>query len=478
MEQQIGRFIETYTKAIKENNAAIFAGAGLSVEAGFVNWKELMREIAADLKLIVDKENDLVAIAQYHFNEHGNNRHKLNQKLIEEFTSTARPSPNHKILASLPINTYWTTNYDKLIEKSLEYAGKTPDIKIDTKNLANNVPKRDAIVYKMHGDVQHPDDAILTKDDYETYNDKRELFSIALKGDLVSKTFLFIGFSFDDPNLEYILGRIRALLGQSQRVHYCFFKKLEENDFKDKDDYQYALIRQELKAKDLKRYGIAALWINDYTQITEVLRAVESKIKRDNIFISAAAATYEPMDEKTAIDFTYKLSHAIASRDFKLISGYGLGIGESIINGALHYKLSTNYRHLDDVLILRPFPQMDLENESRAEKWTSYRKAMLENAGIALYLFGNKKQDKDIVLSDGMTEEFEIASAFGICSIPVGATGYVAEELWKKVMASPLTYYPNEPKLLDSIKKLGDKSLNTDELIAEIIKAIMILKDM
>jgi SIR2-like domain len=80
-----------------------------------------------------------------------------------------------------------------------------------SENLSYSVPGSDATVYKMHGDCSLPHDAVLTKDDYEGYDQKRELFSTALRGDLVSKTFLFIGFSFDDPNLSQILSKIRIL---------------------------------------------------------------------------------------------------------------------------------------------------------------------------------------------------------------------------------------------------------------------------
>jgi hypothetical protein len=67
-------------------------------------------------------------------------------------------------------------------------------------------------VYKMHGDIDRPDEAILTKDDYESYHVKMQPFLNALSGDLISKTFLFLGFSFTDPNLDYILSRGRIAL--------------------------------------------------------------------------------------------------------------------------------------------------------------------------------------------------------------------------------------------------------------------------
>jgi hypothetical protein len=66
-------------------------------------------------------------------------------------------------------------------------------------------PDRDMIVYKMHGDVDHRSDAVLSKDDYERYPIKMRQFVESLRGDLISKTFMFLGFSFSDPNIDYSL---------------------------------------------------------------------------------------------------------------------------------------------------------------------------------------------------------------------------------------------------------------------------------
>src|SRR5580658_3644288 len=118
MSDPISGFVETYARAISDRNAAIFAGAGLSIPAGMVNWKSLMRNIAHDVGLDVRKEDDLVALAQYHVNKHGV-RHKINQALVTEFAGRAKATKNREILAALPIRTYCTTNYDHLIEEAL-----------------------------------------------------------------------------------------------------------------------------------------------------------------------------------------------------------------------------------------------------------------------------------------------------------------------------------------------------------------------
>jgi hypothetical protein len=161
-----------------------------------------------------------------------------------------------------------------LIEDALKDAGKIPDVKTSVANLATTMPRRDAVVYKMHGDIAQPDKAVITKDDYESYATTRQLFPMALQGDLVSKTFLFIGSSFNDPNLSYILSRIRLLLGENRRDHYCLLRKVQRTDFETSADFHYAVARQELQVNDLKRYGIIGLLVEDYAHYTDVLRRI------------------------------------------------------------------------------------------------------------------------------------------------------------------------------------------------------------
>lgn len=476
------KFINDFITEINSGDAAIFAGAGLSVASGFVNWKELLRDLADELNLDVDKEHDLISVAQYHFNKF--KRGKINNKIINEFTTLTSGNANHKTLSRLDIDTYWTTNYDKLIERSLEAEGKTVETKIRNLDFSRNIKKKDALVYKMHGDKDSPDEAVLTKDDYETYNDKKELFSTALRGDLLSKTFLFIGFSFDDPNLEYILSRIKVLLKGNTPTHYCFFKELNQADFNNpnkleednKEDFLYAKIKQELKIDDLVRYGIHAVMIKEYSEITEILLEIEKKFKRRNIFVSGAAHNYSPYTEQDAIDLIHSLSYELAKAEYKIVSGYGLGIGSIVINGALDFKLNSNYRNLDDLLIMRPFPQMQSGNRTISEVWTEYRNEMISKAGIAIFVFGNKLVDGKIVNSNGMEEEFQICLKHNVIPIPIGVTGSVSKAFWNEVTSNIEKYYPADTDLHNAIKELGKEGITIKEIIFNTIKAINILQ--
>jgi hypothetical protein len=437
---RINAFLKLFSTEIEEENAAIFAGAGLSRPAGFVDWRMLLKSIAEDLQLDISREENLVAIAQYYCNDRLGNRADINRLLLEEFAKDADVTENHRILARLPISTYWTTNYDKLIERALEEAGKRPDVKYSIEQLAFTKPHRDAVVYKMHGDIDHPSDAVLIKDDYERYHVRRQPFITALTGDLVSKTFLFIGFSFTDPNIDYILSRIRVTYADNMRTHYCFMKRLDEKDYTDKQTLEYKTRQQALFIGDLKRFNIYTVFLDSYAQVTDVLKQLERIYRTKSVFISGAAYDWGEFGRDRTRAFVRGLAKTLVDKDYRLVSGFGTGVGSLVISGALEHVYATKRGKMQDQLVLRPFPQDVVGDWPALLK--RYRDDMTNYAGAAVFLFGNKQQDGQIALSDGVRQEFEIAKEKGLALIPVGATGFVARELWEKMMADLATYYP------------------------------------
>jgi len=460
-------------KDLAEDNLAIFAGAGLSAPAGFVSWSELLRPIAEELDLEVEKETDLVALAQYHCNSNLANRGRLNQLLINELSDEAKITTNHKILARLPVSTYWTTNYDKLIEKALTEAGKIPDTKHCIKQLSFTKRGRDAVVYKMHGDIDHPDEAVLTKDDYEAYHVKMQPFINALSGDLVSKTFLFLGFSFTDPNLDYILSRVRVAYSTDQRQHYCVQKLVAADAGESPADTDYRKRKQELFIQDLLRFGIKTIPVTDYSEITDLLGQLEWAYRRKTIFLSGAAHEYGRWEATEAEEFIYSLAKEIAALDFRIVSGFGLGVGSSVITGVLEYVYMSGKRLDSDQLILRPFPQSEVGSRSIAEIWQEYRTDMISYSGIAIFLFGNKIKDGEIVSSDGLIKEFEIARSSGLLLFPVGATEYATREVYTKLLEDGYFDSADFPSCARKyIAELGDAKADLASLKNSLINAL------
>lgn len=460
----VSEFIREYTRALVEGYAAVFAGAGLSRASGFVNWKELIEPLARDIGLDIEKEHDLVAIAQYYKNERSG-RAGINQRILNEFTQNVEINDNIKILTRFPISTYWTTNYDSLLEDGLKENNRKADVKVTQASLAENIYDRDAVVYKMHGDAKYPDAAVLTKDDYESYINSRPLFRTALQGDLISKTFLFIGFSFEDPNLDYILTQIRLLLGESVREHYCFFEKVKQFDGESSEDYIYRNVKLEFRIKDLQRYGIQAVLLNSYDEIHSILKEIENRLLVNHIFISGSISDYsEPWTEEAVNNFTFGLAKQLVKDGNRIISGFGLGIGSSVINGALDEIMNSKYKHVDEHLCLRPFPQYAPDYKSLPDLWTQYRKDMIAESGIAVFMFGNKYKksaddtNKEIVIANGMLEEFRIAKENSLIIIPIGSTGWAAQKIFEEVEKN-IGNYPYLNRHIETLRTCTDSNL-------------------
>ncbi|PXV56813.1 SIR2 family protein [Aeromonas veronii] len=470
---EVEAFIKRYVKDLEEGAAAVFAGAGLSRTCGFVNWKELLREIAEELELSVEFEHDLISVAQYHVNKK-NSPTGLSRKILEEFSEQAEPSEAHRILARLPIRTYWTTNYDTLIEDSLKENYRVADVKRKVDDLILTRPKRDAVVYKMHGDVDSPGAAVLYKAQYEQYYKTHEGFITALSGDLISKTFLFIGFSFTDPNLDYILSRLHVP-DHHRRTHYCFLRKEPATKQHNEDEAGaiYRQRRQEHHIRDLLRFGIEAVLVEEYDDIPVILKEIESRFRKKTIFISGSAEEYGDWDKQVALSFVHTLSASLVKAGYRVVNGFGWGIGSAVINGALDAIYSRPDKYSEEQLVMRPFPQHPSNGKELAELWSEYRHRMIGLSGIALFLFGNKLNEEDEVINaGGVRKEFEIAQGTGVAVLPIGVTGYMAKELAEEMLREPEKNFTHYPWLEKEVAKLLDPAIDRTKINQDILSIL------
>lgn len=458
----IPEFQRKYARAIRAGYAAIFAGAGLSRPSGYVDWRGLLRNIASDIHLDVDIEQDLVAVAQYYCNEK-KSRAQLNELILNEFVSNGRENKGLDILSQLPISTYWTTNYDHLIEDVLQKIGKRVDIKATPQSLATILDDRDAVVYKMHGDYTTPESCVITKDDYESYHFSRQLFTTALQGDLVSKTFLFVGFSFDDPNLSYILSRIRALLNENQREHYCLFEKPRQKERETTEAFAYRSHKSELKIHDLQRYGIQAVLLDSYSQVPEVLAGISHRVKSKCVFLSGSAADYGTWNEEVAITFLRHLTKELCNHGYQIVTGHGKGVGSYVISSVLE-KYGNNIHEIERHLIIRAFPFQDKGRPDYDDIVKEYRTSIFQQAGVAIFLFGNKMQDAEIVEAPGVIQEFELAEESGCYILPLASTGFAASHIYEQMVNESDRY----PYLFDHWNTLSN-CMEPEKLTSEIL---------
>lgn len=415
-------FIKKFAKSLRLGRAAAFLGAGMSSGAGYVDWKDLLKDVAIELDLDVTKEDDLISLAQYYVS-YKQNKKSLVEAIIENINTNKNPTITHEILASLPLDTYWTTNYDDLIEKALINKNKRIDIKRRDKDLLYPIKGSDAVIYKMHGDIIFSSDAVISKEDYELYQETHGSMLNVLKGDLTTKSFLFMGYSFNDPDLIDLLARIRCMVGEEKQEHYAIMREVNENEYNTQEEYDYAKKKRTLQNKDFLRYGIEIIEIKEYSDIASILRKIAIQVNKENIFISSAIADshFEEFDESLLRGIVKSLLEL--SDESRIISGYGLNIGSIIIDETMQYLKTNKHFKLEEKLKLYPFAL------GSPEDWTKYRNLMLNDTGVCILLYGTKEKDGRIINSSGMKEEFEIAHRNGALIVPVGSTGGMSLEI-------------------------------------------------
>ncbi len=468
-----------FVEALSRRSAAVFVGAGMSRAAGYVDWKGLLRSVATDLGLSVDKETDLIELAQFHENEHGG-RDQLNAAIIDELVRNAAPTESHEILAVLPLDVVWTTNYDSLIEDAFEAAGKVADVKRSPPDLANTRKGRDVVIYKMHGDVTQPHEAVLTKDDYEHFadKDKRALFAEALQGDLVSRTFVFLGYSFSDPDVAYILARIRSLLGKNRRTHYYVTRRPQEADFPDKADFAYHMARFKHRVNDLKRYGILTVPIDDHSHATVLLREIARQQRLRTVFFSGAAHadTIRPLAELH--DLSRRLGVRLVADGYRVASGFGYGIGDSFALGAIEALNGGSGPAGWERLTLRPFPKVIPAGVDLEAFQTDYRRNMIRGAGVGVFVAGVKSDPVShaSIDSPGVREEFDLLVAQGGYPIPIGSTGGMARTLWETVREDPDRFFAGIDVAAD-LDVLGDPGASAADLLEAVARILLTLRE-
>ncbi len=470
-----GDFLRRFVAELRAGNAAFFVGAGLSKSAGYVDWVALIEPLAREIQLDAKRETDLVALAQYYLNAKGNNRAQISQHLVNEFADVHDPTETHEILARLPVRTFWTTNYDALLERALQESGKRTDVKYTNEHLIRTTPHRDVTVFKMHGHVDDAHRAILTRDDYEGYYRTHEPFVTALSGALVSTTFCFVGFSFSDPNLAQVLSHIRVSFKQNQRPHFCITRRVSRNSFEKDEDFEYARVKQEVQRVDLLRYNIETVYVDDFKDIPELLSDLERAYRVKTVFVSGSASTFDPWSREEAESFLRQMAAMFVRKRLKITTGFGLGVGGPIVTGAVQEVYSRKDISLEEALVMRPFPIGIQDEATRTRTFERYRKDLVSQAGIAIFVFGSRDEKADI--AKGMLEEFAQAKNSGLKLLPIGATGHAAKQLWEEVDGNFASYFPQGSKkfreLFNDLGKVGTPAKALLEVLEDAIDILI-----
>ena len=186
---------------------------------------------------------------------------------------------------------------------------------------------------------------------------------------------------------------------------------------------------------------------------------------RKSVFISGSAYEYGSFGDEGR-DFIKGLSKTLLKNGFTIISGFGYGVGNYVVEGALEELYLEQGDRMADRLKVYPFPAQASLVERIQE---CYRQDMIAQAETAIFLFGNKLEDISVREADGMIKEFEIARSRKARLIAVGASGYVSARLWRDVVNSYDEYFETRENF-GLYERLGDIGAPPQQLIETIVE--------
>lgn len=246
-----GVHLHRIREALGSGHAAVMVGAGFSLNAKNGNrltlWDGLIENLLRDL---YEAETERAAARKRLGGTSGmlrlaeeyaaaRTRAQLDKRLHELLpdAGVTMPGDLHTKLLSLDWADVYTTNYDTLLERTLDADRRDFNPRIKRRYqivvAAEDVPfsksnGRPRIV-KLHGSLRTGSRLIVTEEDYRSYPTNFAPFVNTVQQSMLENVFCLLGFSGDDPNFLAWTGWVRDRLGdKTPPIYLITLKPVQE----------------------------------------------------------------------------------------------------------------------------------------------------------------------------------------------------------------------------------------------------------
>lgn len=449
------QFLNQFTRQALDERISLFVGAGASANAGYPSWYNLFKPLAKELGTPLDGSSDYYRIAQYYSNKFG--QAELRKRINDIINKNDFQSPLINELIDVGFTNIWTTNFDNVLELNYKNRNILINKVFKDADLSNVELNKRINIYKMNGDITNPEGIVATQKDYEAYADSHRMMLMFFKRELISSTFLFIGYSFTDYLVMDCLSEITRYLGEAAPYHYTIMKD-------DKCNPYFTYFIDDLE----RRYHIRVLLVNEYTDIFFVLCELNKRIRNKRVFISGAFRSFEQKIEEYSHNLSRSITSHLLANDYRIVNGIGRHFGTHIIGYANEYLAKKGIKDKEKYIIVRPFVGF---GENSLEEKKRLREEIIGGCGSAIFVFGDYNEHNPNPNS-GVKEEFEIALKNHKTIIPIAYPGMRSEIIWKQ-LKSNLTQYPYLEKSID----LLTSKYNTEELAKIVIYILDSIQD-
>lgn len=209
-----------------------FIGAGISRSVVWttgdgqcqkgISWEEFVDQAAKildfDPTLLRMRGTDLQILEYYSIRKNGNWDELKNwfHEVMKPDDESLKDSGIHKALANLEKSKiFYTTNFDNFLERSFMLNNRKIHVVVEESHI--NFDANQSEIIKFHGDLNHSSEMVISEKDYERRISLSGMLDSRFKSDLLNRVVLFLGYSFRDPNVAYLLRLFNEEHGENLR---------------------------------------------------------------------------------------------------------------------------------------------------------------------------------------------------------------------------------------------------------------------
>jgi hypothetical protein len=192
--------------AYRTGKLAIFAGGGVSTESKGVFPSSFYEEIRNELRIPKEKQISFSNLMSLYCSPPRSRKDLI--KAIKKRIDYAQSFPElyyratefHQELSTIPhLDEIFTTNWDDFFERE---CNATPIVTGEDFAILHDASERK--VFKLHGSIYNFGSIVATREDYNKCYRllSKGIIGASLKLHLISKTLVFLGFSFDDEDFQ------------------------------------------------------------------------------------------------------------------------------------------------------------------------------------------------------------------------------------------------------------------------------------
>ncbi|MDQ6482405.1 SIR2 family protein [Dyadobacter sp. LHD-138] len=212
---------ENLFRLIRSEDVVLWAGAGMSIYAGYPSGKELTKlindRIEESMGSSSPKALSLMEAAENLVLLQRGSRNELNNLLFKIFRKEPQKTSVHNLLTKIPhIKTIVTTNYDCLFEKVYGADARS----VYRPDQVAGLGQADVEIFKAHGDLSDLNSIIITRGDYDHFFSRdtgRNLLWNAIRDRISRHSILFVGYSLEDANVSVVLDKLISELGSNRK---------------------------------------------------------------------------------------------------------------------------------------------------------------------------------------------------------------------------------------------------------------------